>query len=261
MNLSFTKATSSIIEKEGVKTLLSGLGPTTVGYFLEGSVKFGIYEIMKPRVQQFMIRMAHLTSLAFIQSQLLSFVICGAISGVAASLVLCPMEAIRIRLVAEPEIGRGGWIKAAYKMLKREGFEALTKGNTAMLCKQVPYTISKNVFFDVLTKASYGLILASGMAVKASTKIYVPFSCALLTSVVATICSQPGDMLLSLVNAHEGKRRTRQFIQDIVKGDWGWKGFFVGTKSRFLHVGLIVTMQLILYDFVKRLVGIAATGL
>jgi hypothetical protein len=35
----------------------------------------------------------------------------------------------------------------------------------------------------------------------------------------------------------------------------------VGIQERFLHVGMIVTLQLLIYDYVKRLVGIAATGL
>eukprot|EP00545_Synedropsis_sp_CCMP1620_P014721 CAMPEP_0119019194 /NCGR_PEP_ID=MMETSP1176-20130426/21185_1 /TAXON_ID=265551 /ORGANISM="Synedropsis recta cf, Strain CCMP1620" /LENGTH=131 /DNA_ID=CAMNT_0006973341 /DNA_START=12 /DNA_END=407 /DNA_ORIENTATION=- len=129
-----------------------------------------------------------------------------------------------------------------------------------MLYKQVPYTISKNVAFDFLTRASYGMMRTGGMALTTNTKIMIPFVCALATSILATICSQPGDMLLSLVNAHEGTKRTNDFAKDIIKGEWGLKGFFVGTKSRLLHVGIIVTSQLILYDVIKRMVGIAATG-
>jgi len=41
----------------------------------------------------------------------------------------------------------------------------------------------------------------------------------------------------------------------------GIAGFFVGIKERFVHVGMIVTLQLLIYDYAKRLVDIAATGL
>lgn len=249
-----------IIEKEGIHTLLSGLGPTTFGYLLEGALKFGIYEILKPAAKRGLVSLATFTSVAWLQSQFLSFAVCGAISGAAASAVLCPMEAIRIRLVAEPNFAPGGWVEGGYKMLKSEGSSALTKGLIPMLYKQVPYTISKNVAFDFLTSWSYGMMRTSGMAVTTSAKIVIPFVCALATSILATIFSQPGDMLLSLVNAHEGTKRTNDFVRDILKGEWGLKGFFVGTKSRFLHVGIIVTCQLLLYDVIKRMVGIAATG-
>jgi solute carrier family 25 phosphate transporter 3 len=260
VNKSFVQATMRIIDREGIHTLLSGLGPTTFGYLLEGSLKFGIYEILKPAAQRGLATLATLTSMAWLQSKFLSFVVCGAISGAAASTVLCPMEAIRIRLVSEPNFSPGGWVEGGYKMLKSEGSSALTKGLTPMLYKQVPYTVSKNVAFDILTTIAYGTMRSSGIALTASTKMMIPFVAALATSILATICSQPGDMLLSLVNAHEGTKRTNDFAKDILKGEWGLKGFFVGTKSRFLHVGIIVTSQLLLYDIIKRMVGIAATG-
>ena len=261
INTSFAKAMAQIVEKEGFQTLLSGLGPTTFGYLLEGSLKFGIYEILKPAAKHGLTSLAQFTSFSWLQSQILSFIVCGAISGVAASMVLCPMEAIRIRMVAEPNFCTSNWVASGYAMVKGEGFSALSKGLTPMLYKQVPYTISKNVAFDVLTRMSYGLMRTGGMTVTGMTKVLIPLACALTTSVLSTICSQPGDMLLSLVNAHEGTKRTNDFIRDILRdGNGGLKGFFVGTKSRFLHVGIIVTSQLILYDIIKRLVGIAATG-
>jgi hypothetical protein len=40
----------------------------------------------------------------------------------------------------------------------------------------------------------------------------------------------------------------------------GLGGFFIGTQARLLHVVAIVTSQLVIYDAVKRLLGLAATG-
>eukprot|EP00547_Thalassionema_nitzschioides_P000717 CAMPEP_0194216416 /NCGR_PEP_ID=MMETSP0156-20130528/18932_1 /TAXON_ID=33649 /ORGANISM="Thalassionema nitzschioides, Strain L26-B" /LENGTH=303 /DNA_ID=CAMNT_0038945179 /DNA_START=588 /DNA_END=1499 /DNA_ORIENTATION=+ len=246
VNQNFIQATQTIVQTEGLSTLLAGFGPTTFGYLIEGSLKFGIYEILKP------------TMAKIFQNPLLSLLGCGTISGIVASIVLCPMEAIRIRMVSEPEHFKKNWIQGGYQMLKQEGVSALWKGLPPMLYKQVPYTISKNVAFDVLTKLGYSLLVGSTIA--AGAKLWIPFTCAVLTSVLATLFSQPGDVLLSLVNAHEGNRqRTRHMISDILEAS-GPAGFFIGTKTRFLHVGIIVTMQLMLYDILKRMVGIAATG-
>jgi solute carrier family 25 phosphate transporter 3 len=40
----------------------------------------------------------------------------------------------------------------------------------------------------------------------------------------------------------------------------GLKGFVTGISARFLHVGAIITSQLVLYDTVKQLLGLPATG-
>jgi len=59
----------------------------------------------------------------------------------------------------------------------------------------------------------------------------VPFISALMSSILSCISSHPGDMLLSVVNAHEGKRRTREFAKKIYKED-GILGFFTGIAPR-----------------------------
>lgn len=146
-------------------------------------------------------------------------------------------------------------------MLKYEGFEGLWKGLKPMMYKQVPYTITKNVSFDVLARLAYVTAATHGLRLTPTTKLTISFLSAAVASVLSCISSQPGDMLLSLVNAHEGdRRRTRDLVRDILRSDRGIGGFFVGIKTRFLHVGVIVTLQLLIYDYVKRLCGIAATG-
>lgn len=40
----------------------------------------------------------------------------------------------------------------------------------------------------------------------------------------------------------------------------GLAGFFTGTGARILHVGMIITSQLVIYDIVKQMLGLPATG-
>jgi solute carrier family 25 (mitochondrial phosphate transporter), member 3 len=249
-----------IVQNEGMHTLLAGLGPTTFGYLMEGSIKFGIYEVLKPVSGRVMATLSRITSLAVLDSTVLAFVLCGIVSGMAASVVLCPMEALRIRLVAEPDLAPGGWIEGGLKMLKFEGVSALWKGMMPMFYKQIPYTVTKNVSFDLFTKQSYSCLRSCGYTLTGTVMMLVPLLSAVIASIVSCICSQPGDVLLSLVNAHEGPKRTNDFAKEILNSDKGPRGFFVGTRTRLLHVGLIVTLQLTIYDFIKRLCGIAATG-
>ena len=128
-----------------------------------------------------------------------------------------------------------------------------------MVLKQVPYTVTKNVSFDIFTTTLYAMIRAQNMAMTAGVKFTVPLVSAIVASILSCITSQPGDMVLSLVNAHEGEERPVDIFQRILKAN-GMGGFFVGFRTRMVHVGVIVTLQLLIYDYVKRLCGIAATG-
>lgn len=261
--LHFLQAFQRILQQEGVSGLLAGLGPTAVGYLLEGAIKFGVYEVLKPVVSQTLSRIAVVSGfhLAFLNSKVTAFAISAAVSGVAASIMLCPMEALRIRMVANPQ-SKSGWLVTGCRMLKTEGVFSLSKGIVPMLFKQVPYTVTKNVSFDFMTRYAYAALQWRGSAIGPLLKLAVPFTAAAATSILSCVTSQPGDMLLSLVNAHTGdRRRMRDIVHDILRSDRGIAGFFVGMKTRFLHVGIIVTLQLLIYDVVKRLCGIAATGM
>ena len=255
------QATLAIVKEGGPFALLAGLGPTALGYLLEGGIKFGIYEVSKPFTQRFLAAIAAFHSLPGLNSQVISLSMCGLVAGTAASLMLSPMEALRIRMVSDSEYSGKSSIDAMSLMVRREGVSSITKGMPAMLLKQVPYTITKNCSFDMFTMSAYRILREMGYTLTANVKIGVPLLSAAAAAVLSCISSHPGDMLLSLVNAHEGPKRTRDFAKEILQGEDGARGFLVGIKPRFLHVLLIVTTQLMIYDFAKRLVGIAATGL
>jgi len=260
---SFLEAARYIAKDEGFSALWAGLGPTTFGYLLEGAIKFGVYEVLKPALKCWLSRIASISSsLTLLNSQFVTFVLSGIFSGLAASFVLCPMEVIRIRLVAEPNYTSGGWIRGGLKILKNEGVHGFTKGLNPMILKQVPYTVTKNVSFDLITRFFYSSLLQSGVAtISHGMKFTIPLVSAAIASVLSSLTSQPGDTILSLSCAHDGDYKTRDISRNILRSDRGITGFFVGTKTRLLHVGIIVTIQLLIYDYVKRLCGIAATGL
>jgi solute carrier family 25 phosphate transporter 3 len=257
----FLLAVQTIVREEGFRALWAGLGPTYWGYLLEGAIKFGVYEILKPIVRSGLTRIASMSPLlAVVSSQWLAFMFCAVVSGLAASVVLCPMEALRIRMVAEPSFAKNGWIHGGYRILKEEGVTGLAKGMSAMVFKQVPYTVTKNVSFDVLARFFYSRLRSGGASISGTISFAIPLMAAAIASVLSSITSQPGDMVLSLVNAHEGEKKSADFVRNILQSERGIGGFFVGFKTRLLHVGITVTIQLLIYDYVKRLCGVAATG-
>ena len=59
-----------------------------------------------------------------------------------------------------------------------------------------------------------------------------------------------------------GDNSSKGFVQVIsnIYDNRGVKGFVAGLSARFLHVGAIITSQLVLYDTIKQLLGLPATG-
>lgn len=243
-------ATMSILKTDGPGALLGGLGPTVVGYGIEGAMKFGVYEVMKP-VMAKLIRGN--TAAAYIAASVFA--------GAVASLILCPMESTRIRIVTDPAYADMGLLTGLPKLVKEDGLLSTFGGMYAMLAKQVPYTMAKQVSFDVVAKILYSFFDAKSIAGLSSSDIkwVVSVSAAFVASLFACIFSQPGDMILT--ETYKGKSGKSVFgiIGDIYEKG-GLTGFFTGTGARILHVGMIITSQLVIYDIVKQLLGLPATG-
>lgn len=72
------------------------------------------------------------------------------VAGAVASVILCPAEDARIRMVGDPNFA-SGLFDAVAKLIKEGGFHALFAGFAAMLLKQVPYTMAKQVWHRFLS--------------------------------------------------------------------------------------------------------------
>src|SRR3981189_3729425 len=110
-----------VIANEGAGALLTGVGPTFAGYFLQGAFKFGGYEFFKQQcINQFGYEAAS-------RSQRARYPACAAAAEFFADIALCPLEATRIRLVSDP-----GWASGSVfgfsKIQKNEGVGAFYSG-------------------------------------------------------------------------------------------------------------------------------------
>lgn len=299
---SLLPATAMIIKEEGAATLVKGLGPTLVGYGIEGAFKFGIYEIMKPLTVLAFKNMNEKMNRSTASAGAFPFFIASIMAGAVASLVLVPMESTRIRMVTDPEFEGVGLLRGLGKLVDEAGLvQTLTMGMGAMLAKQIPYTFGKQVSFDVVAKFLYRILNAPPRGPSSLTlsetlsknvspefvKWAVSVLSAMVASVMACLLSQPGDVVLTETYkgcdeecvieqstksqgmqttrpAKRGFRETSSTVYSRRAGDGGvvyaLSGFFTGLQARFVHVGVIITSQLVIYDLVKQLLGLPATG-
>jgi len=241
-NGSIVKASRSILQEEGPVFFFQGLLPTSLGYGIEVAAKFGVYEASKPLFAQLS------------DSDFLNFLGPSLASGLIAAVIICPFEAVRIRLVADPQFAPNSLV-AFGKLLREEGPFAQFRGLNAMLAKQVPVTVTKQISFDIVTKTIK--TVAAGVDPELLTALS-----SVITAILACIASQPGDVVLSTTYKQSGNEKPQnawEILTDIVD-DRGLQGIFLGIKPRLGHAIAILTPQLLIYDAIKQALGLPATG-
>ncbi|AMD21006.1 HEL275Cp [Eremothecium sinecaudum] len=239
-----------IIAEEGAGALLTGFGPTLLGYSLQGAFKFGGYEIFK---KAFVDILGYDNARQYKNS---IYIGSAAIAEFFADIALCPLEATRIRLVSQPTFSNG-LIGGFTRMLKEEGIGSFYNGFTPILFKQIPYNIAKFVVYEHAANTYFGL--AGGkehVSTNASTGINL--MAGLTAGLAAAVVSQPADTLLSKVNKTKkapGQSTVGLLVQ--LAKQLGFIGSFAGLPTRLVMVGTLTSLQFGIYGRLKQALGCA----
>jgi solute carrier family 25 phosphate transporter 3 len=232
-----------VIAAEGVGALATGLGPTIVGYFIQGWFKFGGVEFFKIKMVDSMgVEKAW-------ENKTPIYLVAAACAEFIADIFLCPLEATRIRLVSDPSFA-DGLAGGAARLIKEEGFiTGFYSGLGPILMKQIPYTMAKfavqGAAADVISNATG----ASGMALALSSGT--------IAGVAAAIISHPADTLLSKVNkagaGGEGGIMTRL---GRIAAEVGFVNLAtVGLGARCVMIGSLTALQFAIFDTVMEATG------
>ncbi|KFY44162.1 hypothetical protein V494_01605 [Pseudogymnoascus sp. VKM F-4513 (FW-928)] len=236
-----------VIAKEGAGALLTGLGPTFAGYFLQGAFKFGGYEFFK---QQSIGLVGYETAA---NNRTAVYLASAACAEFFADVALCPLEATRIRLVSEPTYANG-LIGGFSKMLKTEGVGSFYAGFGPLLFKQVPYTMAKFVVYEKVVEAVYKKIDKSSLSDGAQTGVNL--GSGLIAGFAAALISQPADTMLSKINKTKGapgEGTTSRLIK--IAKELGLRGSYTGIGARLFMVGTLTAGQFAIYGDVKKAIG------
>ncbi|KFZ02243.1 hypothetical protein V500_00351 [Pseudogymnoascus sp. VKM F-4518 (FW-2643)] len=236
-----------VIAKEGAGALLTGLGPTFAGYFLQGAFKFGGYEFFK---QQSIGLVGYETAA---NNRTAVYLASAACAEFFADVALCPLEATRIRLVSEPTYANG-LIGGFSKMLKTEGVSSFYAGFGPLLFKQVPYTMAKFVVYEKVVETVYKTIDRSTLSDGAQTGVNL--GSGLIAGFAAALVSQPADTMLSKINKSKGapgEGTTTRLIK--IAKELGLRGSYTGIGARLFMVGTLTAGQFAIYGDVKKALG------
>ncbi|KAI1295961.1 mitochondrial phosphate carrier protein [Mortierella claussenii] len=234
-----------VVKAEGAGALWTGFGPTFVGYFLQGGFKFGGYEFWKKTLIDY-VGMENA-----VNNRTAIYLTASGIAEFFADIVLCPLEATRIRLVSQPDFASG--LVAGFNRIRREegvgrGFYS---GFGPIVLKQVPYTMAKFVVYE---HASEVILKQLGKPedLSTSTMTGVNLASGLIAGVAAAIVSQPADTLLSMINKTSGAGSASSRLVGLAR-ELGVRGLFRGLGPRIILVGTLTSLQFGLYGDLKKL--------
>ncbi|KAG8901092.1 Cu/Pi carrier [Tulasnella sp. 403] len=236
-NRGMVAAFRQISAKEGAGALLTGFGPTALGYAFQGAFKFGGYEFWKKTAVDTMgIDKAR-------QNREIIYLGASAIAEFFADVVLCPLEATRIRLVSQPDFA-GGLASGFSRIAREEGLRGFYSGFGPILFKQVPYTMAKFAVFEIALENFVNMLGKPKSELSPGTLSSLNLGSGLVAGFAAAIISQPADTLLSKINktkALPGETITSRLVK--MAGQLGVKGLFTGMGARLVMVGTLTAGQ------------------
>jgi len=246
-----------IYAQQGVKGLTVGWGPTLSGYMIQGACKFGFYEYFKCKA-------VDLLGLETVKNRTLPvYLVAGALAESIASFMLCPWEAVRIRMVSKPDFAPN-MVSAIRKMLAAEGLIGIYRGLPPIMFKQVPYTMTQFATFQYSLEGLYNHVtprlLGTGKAnMSQGQQLGVSTVAGVAAGVVSAICSHPPDTVLSRINMARKKEATAPSIRSVIQ-ELGFRGLWKGIGLRCAMMGTISGSMFLIYDSVKVLTGLPTTG-
>jgi len=222
--------------QEGMKGFTLGWAPTLLGYSAQGFGKFGFYEIFKD-----VYRWAAGDNVA--KYQTLGFAVSSACAEVIADCLLCPMEALKVKMQTSAKGEFPTTAMAGFRQIQAtEGNNGFYKGLSPLWARQVPYTIVKFVAFEKIVAQFYKSVFTKPKSeYSKGTQLMVTFMSGYIAGVFCAFVSHPADTMVSILNKRKSDAGTMSQVKEIY-GEIGFNGLWKGLGTRIFMVGTLTCM-------------------
>lgn len=239
-----------IVSSEGPAGLLTGFGPTAVGYLIQGGAKFAGYEFFKKKGVD--LAGSHENAQQYRQAIYLGG---AAAAEVIATTLLTPLEAARIRMVSERGYAKG-LVSAVTRMGAEEGLRGFYAGYAPILCKQVPYAIGQFVTNEWAHTVADSAISKEDRAKYGKVgEVGIQLGCGMVAGVAAAVLSHPADTLLSKINKGGGGQGSAMTKLLRLAKETGPIGIWAGLGTRIVMTAFLVSGQFLIYAQVGQAIG------
>lgn len=249
---SMVRAGRAIVAAEGPAALLTGFGPTAVGYLVQGGAKFAGYEFFKKQYIGLLGGPARA-----VDHRSAVYLSASASAELVADVLLCPLEATRIRLVSQRGYA-SGLAPALARMAREEGLRGFYSGFVPLLFKQVPFAVGQ---FSVHEAVNELLYRAMGPGRKARmTRLEstaVELTSGLAAGAAAAVLSHPADTLLSAMNKGAGRpgQSAGARMLELARALGLKRLLRTGLGPRLVMTCGLVSGQFVIYSQCKALTG------
>jgi len=250
----------TIAKTEGMRAFSLGGEATLAGYCWYGLTVYPSYAFFKYFLEHSVVgsayAMAHGSTLALTA---------GALAAVIASIGLTPMEACRIRTVAEPETYRDIGLLGTMGVISNEnpllGWKGLYAGFPSLLARQVSFGSVKFLAFERACDAIY--VTFPNLRGVTYAALGVSLAGGAFSGALSSVVSQPADSILTYVSKNSREGSDAGIIESaklMVKNE-GASSLFRGLGSRCLWASCIISGQFALYDIFRSFFGINSEDL
>ncbi|KAF9013227.1 mitochondrial carrier domain-containing protein [Cyathus striatus] len=249
---SFVSGTRHLIKTEGPRALLTGFGPTAVGYLAQGGAKFAGYEYWKKKFVQ-----VAGSQEAAVEHRTAIYLGAASVAEFFADILLTPLEATRIRLVSQRNYASG--LVTGFTRLAREGgLREMYAGFLPILCKQIPYAIGQftvNEFCHELVLRN--MSEETKLSLSSTSKFGISLGSGIIAGFAAAILSHPADTLLSQINKGHGPPSHLSMTTRLITlaREAGFRGLFAGLGPRMIMTAGLVSSQFLMYGAIKDMLG------
>jgi solute carrier family 25 phosphate transporter 3 len=248
--LGFVSGTRRVIVSEGPSALLTGFGPTAVGYLAQGGAKFAGYELWKKTFAQ--VAGDQETAIRYRTAIYLG---AASVAEFFADILLTPLEATRIRLVSDRTYATG--LVSGFTRIAREGgIRELYAGFLPILCKQIPYAIGQFTVNEYCHELAFrAMSEETRRSLSSAQKFSLSLGSGIIAGFAAAVLSHPADTLLSQINKGHGPTGSMPHRLAVLAREVGLRGLFAGLGPRMAMTAGLVSGQFLMYGGIKDALG------
>ncbi|CAK9316078.1 unnamed protein product [Citrullus colocynthis] len=236
---------STLWREQGPSSLWRGWSGKLFGYGVQGGFKFGLYEYFKKFYSDFL-EGHRRSSIYFLSS---------ASAQVFADIALCPFEAVKVRVQAQPYYAKGladGFPKLYYS----EGLSGFYRGLFPLWGRNLPFSMIMFSTFEHSVNFIYQNIIQRRKEDCSRTQqLGVTCLAGYTAGAVGTFVSNPADNIVSSLY----NKKADNILQAVKKIGFG-NLFIRSLPVRITIVGPVITLQWFFYDTIKVLSGLPTSG-
>ncbi|MED6194887.1 Mitochondrial phosphate carrier protein 1, mitochondrial [Stylosanthes scabra] len=242
---SISKCFSSILREQGPSALWRGWTGKFFGYGAQGGCRFGLYEYFKGVYSNVFVD----------QNRNFVYFLSSASAEIFANLALCPFEAIKVRVQAQPCFAKGLY-DGFPKLYAAEGTRGFYRGLFPLLGRNLPFSMVMFSTFEHSVDFLYRNV-AKRRKEDCSVAQQLGVTCiaGYAAGSVGSLISNPADNIVSALY----NRKADSLMLAIRK--IGFANLFTRSLPiRLLLVGPSITLQWFFYDTIKVLGGLPTSG-